>query len=382
MQNEGFHTHNIHNMRIIPGRQTIAYTTHDNDAWVKYNNWRAGFGFGDGGLTQVDAGNPNLILMARHQHYAALTSADGNPVPGASLQTGMTLTNDPAIQEGEILFIQIIQTLRNEFLAYPLLDVVMIAHLPLQYKVGDDFVNVDGVLGAPNPGGNPVLIRNRAFASNPDANTSRFQGWEIVANNLPINTKGFWVTGGHANPVFYLYADENQTINLYKYVGGAWLRLNLNGIISSGVRGPAFINPYDPDHLFVLTNIGIMESNDGGISFHPETELTRLITENSKFLLRETYSGYNSTDVVDAARAGNMSIVSHLDFYRDDPRQVVACSPVSGVFYRNTDGNWKNLTSLLPRPLSPISTVAIDCQAIYVAAEGRGVLKISGYRNA
>src|SRR5262249_6551784 len=149
-------------------------------------------------------------LLVRHSRLAVLTAFGGNLPPGAAFREGQpfALNNDLRF-DGPLSF-QIIQTLQDEEPAYPLLDAVMLARLPLKaYDSEGQLVPVPGPLGQAVPGDAPVLLRNPRFAASPDAIVSRFQDWRIEADDLPPGTRGFWVSGGHLHPVYYLYAMES-----------------------------------------------------------------------------------------------------------------------------------------------------------------------------
>ena len=76
-----------------------------------------------------------------------------------------------------------------------------------------------------------------------------------------------------------------------------------------------------------------------------------------------------------------MGTLSDMAFYRDNPNRVVAASPFTGVFYTNGDGSWRDLSPYLPQPHTPVSSVGIDCEAIYAGMEGRSLVRIVGYSN-
>jgi hypothetical protein len=60
----------------------------------------------------------------------------------------------------------------------------------------------------------------------------------------------------------------------------------------------------------------------------------------------------------------------------------VVASPFTGVFYSSGGGRWQSLTPFLPVPHTSVPAVGIDCEAVYVALEGRGVVRVRGYRDA
>jgi hypothetical protein len=69
-----------------------------------------------------------------------------------------------------------------------------------------------------------------------------------------------------------------------------------------------------------------------------------------------------------------------MGFCRTNPSLAVASSVFGGVFFKDEEDRWHDLTSLQPQPLSYITGVTIDCSAIYVASAGGGIRRITGYR--
>jgi hypothetical protein len=96
--------------------------------------------------------------------------------------------------------------------------------------------------------------------------------------------------------------------------------------------GPAFVNPYDPNVLYALTSSGIKVSVGGGISFQNELVLTALVTGSGKFPLVGDFGGGNGRDVIKAnqSNANQMGSLSN----HDNPNEIVATSPFTGVFYK------------------------------------------------
>jgi hypothetical protein len=425
-QTRGLHTHHIQTITVLPigtlFRPKLAYACHDNDQWVQEGSlvtqpaqdWRSWskHGLGDSSWTAGDTGSLSIVLITRHREKAMLSSF-GEGISGANFNEGVPFAFDhykksqpTTYQDGPTSF-QCIQTLPGEAPVF-LLDVVMLVDTPFTNFDGQNDVPVNPTqpLGKLNPGGNPVLIRNQQFAANPDADVSHLdqQFWTIEAapgnkdKPLPTGTQSFWVSGGHTNPVYYVLAIGTGQPVLFKQTSTGWLPLNtaLNNnqvpnfqVLAGGRFGPAFVNPYNPDHLYVLTSDGIKFSLDGGASFQDDRVLTGLVTGAGRFGLNATYNGGNFTGLMGLTGSftGNSALgcLAHMTFNRDNPSEVVAASPFTGVFFNNGDvtGNcsWRTLTPYLPTPLSPVSCVGIDANAIYVATLGRGLLSITGYRD-
>ena len=75
----------------------------------------------------------------------------------------------------------------------------------------------------------------------------------------------------------------------------------------------------------------------------------------------------------------------NMAFNRNDPNQMVAASPFTGVFYGTwpsvpvgqcAEPNWRDLSNSLPTPIPYASSLAMDDVSIYVGTEGRGLLRI------
>jgi hypothetical protein len=395
--NAGLNTQHIHTLGVLDEgpvqRPELLYPTADNDHWYQGTSadvaptapWHGVAALGDANWTVTDAGNPAIAVVVRNPQTAYLTAFGQTPPSGSHFtEGGITLNNDGTFS-GPLSF-QFIQTLKGESPAYPLGDAVMLVNLPLQTLVNGQLVNVPGVLGQPNPNGTPVLIRNAQFAGSPDANASKFQTWSLVAKDLPRGTLGFWVSGGHANPVYYVYAQDPNTRNLILYKrnasGVGWSPI-FTGLQPGGWFGPAFVNPYNPNQLYIQTPAGVKFSTNGGASFQSDTILTALLTGSGKYPFG-SFSGGSETDLPQGSvdNTNGLATLEAMSFNRDNPSEVVAASPFSGVFYNNGDGNWRDLTPALPRPLTSVSAVGITDGAVYATEEGHGIFAIANFRNA
>ncbi|HEX3532212.1 MAG TPA: hypothetical protein VH988_34560 [Thermoanaerobaculia bacterium] len=390
-RNDGLHTHHAHTLNVLQvsatQRSKLVYPTADNDGWYRTTStlgapapaWINNGSLGDAVWTAADAGNPSLAVIARRIDDATLVAFGETPPPGSNFTEGaaIAIKNDSTF-DGPLGF-QCIQTLQGESPTFPLLDAVMLVNLPLLDGKGNP---VPGPLGLPDPSGLPSLVRNTRFAAAPSA-ASLFAGWTLESKHLPAGTRGFWIAGGHAKPVYYAYAPLAGSLTLFKRNAGkdTWHPLPLNGLSDGAIYGPCFINPYDEKIIFGLTASGVQVSRNGGVSFTPDTVLTNLITGSG------TYPLSGAVDVAGPiqelggrARAVNfvMSTLTHMAFLRDDPTVAVAASPFTGVFYH--DGKaWHDLSGALPKPLAPVSAVGIDGRAIYVTFEGRSIVEIDGY---
>jgi hypothetical protein len=237
-------------------------------------------------------------------------------------------------------------------------DVVMMVDLPLTHSVNGldiPFATQPG----PATNGAPVLIRNRTFDANPDINAPNGQGvgWEREVAILPAGTQGFYVSGGRASPLYYAFTSVDGVLSLHVLRAGQWTQAATN-LVSTAAFGPAFVNPYDPSIVYVLTASAVQISTDGGFNFATDTALTQLVI---------------------GANQSSVSIVSQISFNYDNPVKVVAGTTRGDIFFSPGGGNWRDLTGVLPAPLAPVMSVGIDCTGIYVGTFGRGVLRVTGY---
>jgi hypothetical protein len=395
-RNAGLHTHHAHMVTLLQvdrdTRPKLVYPTQDNDGWFQPAapltappaQWQRTAALGDANYSAGDCGNPALALIWRRPGEALLTALGDFPPPGANFQENQKfILNNDETYDGPLAF-QFIQTLAGETPAYPLLDAVMLVNLPLKDATGTP---VPGPLGQPNPEGNPVLIRAKQFAAAPDTNVSKFASWEIALSKLPQETRGVWVSGGHATPTYYVYAGTQPgTLRIYKQdAAGNWQPLPITGLFDCYPFWLAFVNPYDPGQLFALTAAGVVESQDGGATFHDEVTLTALITGSGRFPLTGSYYDGSSKFIpvgLTGRTRSSLATLSHMAFDRDHPGDVIAASPFTGAFLRAGDGKWRTLTPFLPRPLTSVSGVAISDGVAYVSLEGRGLIAITNCRGA
>lgn len=400
LQDDGLHTHHVHTLNLLPtlnGQSPIAYATQDNDGWNRdaTGMWRQSVGLGDADFSIADPGNTTLALFGRpsFDNTGAIVTgqgvltAFGQPLPAGAMFSESSVFSVNHFQPFSPRSLQFIGTLEGETPTYPLLDSVMLITPPLQFRDSTDTLTpVPGMLGQ---AGRQVLIRNRQFAANPDIDLL-YQGaypsgqqWQCEADALPTGTRGFFVSGGHASPTYYVYASDVSGLGLYKQSGSgcggsSWTRLNVSGLLDGSTFGPVFLSPWDPDRLFVLTSSGIKTSTDGGTTFSNDVILTSLLTELGEYPLTGSFGGGNSLGVFLASQAKPMGTLSHVFFDRHRAHAVVAASPFTGVFFSPGDGTWDDLSANLPRPFTPVSGVGIDGQAVYVGFEGRSVVRFTG----
>ncbi|MGW4047316.1 WD40/YVTN/BNR-like repeat-containing protein [Streptomyces sp. NPDC004721] len=378
----GMHTHQAHMITVIPtnpvNRSRLAYPTGDNEGWYRNTSmldtptpgWEVTFrdgNLGDASWTMADASSPHFSLITRNQAAAAFINHRATPdirfisflnfwMKKDAKGNPKVLQNGHFYPDGPTAF-QFIQSPKGAG-RFPSLDAVMMCDLPLiKYDAATD-TNIPLLPNTPlaaNTNGQPVLLRNKSFDSSPDINADGAAGWVIEIPSFPPGTEGFYVTGSRTGPVYYSFTSTT----LSRRDGNNWTTIASN-VSASPAFGPAFVNPYDSKTVYVITPNSIEVSVDGGSTFTPEQQLTALVAGRQGFAT---------------------STLAQISFSYDNPDEIVAGAQ-SGVFYRNASGHWVDLTSLLPAPLSLITGVGIDCEALYVSFDSRSVVRITGYRNA
>ncbi len=387
--NSGLHTQHIHQSFVAgylgnrPGEEHYGYGTQDNGNWKTVTvdgvtNWIKN-DLGDVNIVEGDQGNPVFILTATNLQTAELESFNAPP-SGASTGRITISYNGGSFQ--------FIQTLNNES-PHLMLDAVMLATLPLQYQKDKQFFNIPGDLGSKT---GTVIIRNTSFAANPDINISKGAGWNIEFSDLPQGPQAFWVSGGHVAPTYFLLCNQSGNTIIYKRKKGesAWTQL----VTPAGMQiipyetgavqhGPLFVNPYNPFEIYVSAMDGVYQGHIavGGFLFDKDSDLTNLVSGNNKYPINKTFPGGNGKNVIWSNQSvlNAMYPVSWVSFNRYKPAQVVASSPFTGVFFKNGQAKWKDLSDVLPKPFTPVSSVNINNQGIYVTTEGRGMFLIRNY---
>ena len=249
MFNDGLFTQHIHGLAIIdPGKlgslygPRLDYATSDNDAWFRYGapGWTPSSGWhsynllGDANWVESDRGNSALSLEVRDTLDADLP--DFGSAPSGTHNVGKKLVQIACTQgfngKGDPICVptgdtprtwKIIQTgpaLKAKTNAY--LDTIWLAKLPLQYKSGDRVVEVaSGPLAnqIKNVSGSPVLLRNNAFAIQPDINSSKFDGWFLENGQVPAGTTRIWVSlPNGTQPFFPTYYAAHARVHRLSYL--------------------------------------------------------------------------------------------------------------------------------------------------------------------
>ena len=231
-----------------------------------------------------------------------------------------------------------------------------------------DFITIDQALDT----GDARLLRTTSISA-----IITYADWADPAKasqigpTLPQGVGIAQASGGHANPVYYV-ADTSG--NLYKLgtcnPGGliqCWNQIvPVNNFFGVSVQAALswFVDPYDPDTIYVLDQDGMKVSPDGGSIWLIDFELTNAITAGGKLaisasLLKDMlfFSGERQTRFV----LGTAGVSCSMDF-------GVSWFPVL------------NSIAFPGRPESGFFDPLSDQynRTLYVECEGRSVLSIAG----
>jgi BNR/Asp-box repeat protein len=221
----------------------------------------------------------------------------------------------------------------------------------------------DYVLIRSGVGSARVLVRTTSISSITSA--AVWQNATIapqIGPVLPANTIDVvQVAGGHTSPVFYV-GDPGGSQQVWKWTTGMSSWQLIVGAGRSETAAQRFlVDPYDSRVVYIVTTNGLKRSDDGGATWSPETSLSTAATE----------SGAYPVNVA----------VRDIIFDRAEPGTRFALGD-AGVYITLDGRNWARLlsTTALPgRPVAlyfdPISNP--QDRALYVAMNGRGVVRIS-----
>lgn len=354
----GLHTHQIQTLTLLRtnqvGRPRLVYAIGDSGSFYRdtspivmpeapWNSWGA---IGDGNWTTGDSSAPLFAQIVRSLTTEGFLRFGGSPISAWMINPKTTSFIDPSSptrfryvpspwQEGQ----------------FGNADVVMMVDLPLTFQQNNTDVPFPTQPG-PASNGAPVLIRNRNFDANPDINAAnaKGQGWSLERSALPGSTTGFALSGDRAQPIYYVF----DASTLYAERNGSWTPV-LRNLVSSQTFGPVFPNPYDARVVYALTSDrGVVVSSTSGSTFNPDTNLNALV-------------------------GGGAGEVNQIAFNYDQPSSIAVCTDRGQVF-SYSHGAWHDLSELLPIPLIPIRSIAIDCEAIYLGTFGRGLMRIVHYQ--
>jgi hypothetical protein len=213
--------------------------------------------------------------------------------------------------------------------------------------------------------GERVLVRTRSISTiTAQAHWDDPQKAQVVGAPLPAGASVVQVSGGHQAPVFYVADPASGRLWRWDEGGGLWRQ-----IVPGGPPGRTatfarrfFADPYGPQVIYLLDLSAILISLDGGESWLQDPSLNEAATAGGRLSM-------------------SVSILRDMLFVRGEPFTRFAFGNAGVV--GTTDGfQWRTLLSSLALPgrpeggfFDPVSDPSD--RALYVACEGRGVLRVS-----
>ena len=173
-------------------------------------------------------------------------------------------------------------------------------------------------------------------------------------------------SGGHTGTVFYVGGDPAN--RLWKWTDGmaAWQQIVPGGLATQARR--FFVNPYDPNLVYVLDQKQVLRSDDGGVNWSVDASLQQQLTCGGRIAVEQ------GLDVVDI-------VLTDMQFDPFDAGRRFAVG-IGGAFMTVDGVNWQRLLDTAAMRGLPTNCyydwVSNDAErALYVGFAGRSLVKIA-----
>jgi hypothetical protein len=319
-----------------------------------------GSGCGDCDAWFTDTAHANWVLQflpRRSDGQICIIKSDGSAYPDASDSDSKTYVPSPKrLNAGKLI-------------PYAQSDVYLIGYRPLIKALATEAPLSDGdvVIIEQTLAGTATLFRTTAISSiaTPDDwhDTSKAQQ---IGPTLPPGAIVVQPSGGHQSPAFYV-SDRGGSVWKLSADQAQWNMIVPSSAVGSQPVGGAlqwFVDPYDPDGIYVLDSQGVKLSIDGGQGWILDTALTHAVTAGGKLTI-------------------SSALLKNMEFSRGE-RQTRFAMGTAGVFCTMDFGvSWLPVLNAIARPGRPESgffdpfSDQTD-RAIYVEGEGRSVLRVGG----
>ena len=252
---------------------------------------------------------------------------------------------------------------------YAASDVYLLGYRPLILTLATE---------APLPDGDVIVVEQALdgtaflFRTTKITSITTLDDWhdtnkaQPIGPQLPMGAIIPQASGGHANPVFYVGTRFGGQVFKLNKSKTTWDKIVPNITPTTPVKNALrwFVDPYEPNTIYVLDQDGVKVSVDGGSRWDFDARFTRAITANSRLTI-------------------SASLLQDMQFMRGE-RQTRFAFGTAGVFWTEYFGiEWfpvVNSIALPGRPESgffdPLSNQSD--RALYVACEGRSILRIGG----
>jgi len=188
--------------------------------------------------------------------------------------------------------------------------------------------------------------------------------WTQEGPDLPGTVNVVQAAGGHASPTYYV-GDGRSLWRSHRNSQGnidRWEQIVPGGGATRAYR--FFVNPYDPNEIYIVDHNAVRHSTDGGRTWPVDTLLDRALTAGGEF----EYPCW-----------ADNCILNDLVFDRQSPQTRFAVG-LAGVFYSGDGTHWFRLldTRALPsRPVGAYFNPITDPndRSLYIAFLGRGIMR-------
>lgn len=308
----------------------------------------------------AQAGRVVQFLPRRGQGVFGVIRSGGSAYPNAGDNGSKTFAPSPK----KINF-----TNPSKLTAYAASDVYLLGYRPLILTLATEAPLPDGDLIVVEEAldGTAFLFRTTAITSIKTLNdwhdSSKAQQ---IGPKLPMGAIIPQASGGHANPVFYVGDGPGGRVFKLNKAKTSWDLVVPNAALLTPVRSALrwFVDPYDLNTLYVLDADGVKVSVDGGDRWDFDEHFTRALRADKKLTI-------------------SASLLQDMLFMRGE-RQTRFAFGTAGVFWTENFGvEWfpvVNSIALPGRPESGFFDPLSDQsdRALYVACEGRSILRIGG----
>ena len=190
-------------------------------------------------------------------------------------------------------------------------------------------------------------------------------------------------SGGHGDPVFFVSdADATQGLWWWKKGENAWNRIVPAKDGSAKIARRFFVDPYNPDTIYIIDQDGIKRTDTRGSSicpiiapcvpsWRPDALLHNAVTENQSFSLEV------NTQFEILSQDGVSAVITDMVFNSVE-RNTRFTLGNAGVFVTLDGKSWSRLLSTTALPGHPAAGYFDrSSRAFYVAMNGRGILRLS-----
>ncbi|HXT16827.1 MAG TPA: hypothetical protein VN706_14405 [Gemmatimonadaceae bacterium] len=338
--------------------------TGDNDLWASWTggatpqSWNSIYCCGDASFVVGDPARPSEVMTGRNTLRLVLHSVGALPPAFAEVEIG-----DSSITDGS--------TTQVGYGAAPVVTPrgETPPTTPVDYVT---FRNVSPIMRG-QPANLDMVVRmrglvNRTFDVSP-------------GHDFPYNTVSkVGVSGGHVSPVYFVLTTDGRVIRGRSNSVGlvtTWETISPSTMTAQSL----WVNPYDPQEIWVTATHDIESTRDGGLHWNAETHLTAIATANGtqRFTCRQYFCPLQQVLFVHTEPDVRIAVLHPrgLAFSRDRGLHWTPIERLRGLNGLHVDSladvhAWPQSAWYDPAPQTNGWT------SLYVAFGGRSVIRLDG----